>query len=66
MYEFLEALWADWAGLMGGVMSVVFWGGAAVLAFANVPVPVHLSFIGAAAISMFIASYRVWKRSEDK
>lgn len=48
---------------MSGIISASLWEVSAVLARFDVPVPVHIGFIVAAALSMFFGSYWAWNQA---
>lgn len=60
MRDFFRAFCESWLTFMSGIASVGFWLVSAVAEGLNYPISVRVGFIAAAAISTFIASYRVW------
>src|ERR1700737_3982579 len=65
MREFLRHFFGDWIAAVSGIGSVGFWIVSAALEGTGVNVSVRIGFFIVAAISSWIAAYRIWKREAD-
>jgi hypothetical protein len=57
-WEFLQAIWADWAARMSGIISIAVWAASAII---SKELPIWL-FWPAGLIAFLIATFRVWQR----
>jgi hypothetical protein len=65
MREFLRAFWSSWLAFMSGICSVLFWLAVALMEYLDRSVAARIGFYFAGIASSILASYFVWKKTDE-